>query len=684
MTRTVFRTLLLIAFLATPLLALAGVNPADDDYSGRKGTTIYVSKLGDNSDGTSWKTAFHSIQKAIQSVPDDQGGHRIIIRPDHYVDPNLAPNQKGAPGSYNLLIGDIDGKFGSGAKGWVVIDAGDPEKGFKSWDWWSNIAASDKNWSRGNNKQNFSSIVWDRWALRNIYTSGGDAGLFWDLTHESGKGFTVLVEDCVGIGRAFGGGLCYPVVRPKEPSVFRRCYFLALDWVGDTAAVLLGGSEDTMPDHPHAVFEDCVIVHPDNAVAASYAAHCTRAKFKNCRLMSLNFTQPDFGQMTGLVYARGDHADKLHVDLEDCLLAGYMLFGSTDPKDVTYSTAGKVQAYVQFEQTVPKGFERLGLWPTDAFGLMGPPAPGGTKAYTKSAVVKTEKKVEPYSSLKKQVAAPSILKKLPGKVGEGDLMENTPILFGGKPYLIVCQRPATSKPALKDIYVRVLDLETGKEVSRFAQAHSFASAYIEGDTVHVFATKYTADDWTHDIYHFTSKDLLHWKQDEKPILARNGDEHLFNTSVCKTPDGYVMAYESNKPIGFCFKFAASKDLKTWKKLDIPPFTGENNEYSACPALRYFAPYFYVIYLHAAVEGHNGWISYVARSKDLKNWELSLANPILEACEGEGKNNSDVDLYEKDGKTVLFYATGDQATWVHVKRAVYDGPMGEMFGKWFSK
>lgn len=675
-------TFFFFAFSFSPLVA--GVNPADSDYSGRGGTTIYVSKLGDDSDGASWKTAFHSIQKAIQSIPDDEGGHQVIIRPDHYVEPNLAPNRKGAAGSYNLLIGDIDGKLGSGAEGWVIIDAGDAEKGFKSWDWWSNIAASMKEWSSGNNKQDFSSIIWDRWALKNLYATGGDAGFFWDLTHESGKGFTVLVEDCVGIGRAFGGGICYPVVRPEEPSVFRRCYFLALDWVGDTAAVLIGGMEDAMPEHPHVVFEDCVLVHPDNAVAASYASHCARAKFKNCRLISLNFTQPGFGQMTGLIYTRGDQADKLHVDLEDSLLAGYMLFGSTDPKKITYATAGKVQAYVQFEQPVPKGFERLGLWPTDAFSLIAPPPPGGTKAYSKSALVETETTVEPYSSLVKPAAAPSILRKLPGRVGDGALMENTPILFGGKAYLIVCHRPASSTPALEDIYVRVLDLDTGEEVSRFAHEFSFASAYVEGDTVHVFATKYTADDWTHDIYHFTSKDLVTWTRDEKPILTRDGDEHLFNTSVCKTPDGYVMAYESNKPVAFCFKFAKSQDLTTWTKLDIPPFTGEKHEYSACPALRYFAPYFYVIYLHAPMEGHNGWISYVARSKDLKNWELSSANPILEACEGEGSNNSDVDLYERDGKTVLFYATGDQATWGHVKRAVYDGPMEKMFQKWFEE
>ena len=43
---------------------------------GRVGKAIYVSKLGDNSDGSSWASAFHTIQQGLQAVPDDQGGHR--------------------------------------------------------------------------------------------------------------------------------------------------------------------------------------------------------------------------------------------------------------------------------------------------------------------------------------------------------------------------------------------------------------------------------------------------------------------------------------------------------------------------------------------------------------------------------------------------------------------------------
>jgi hypothetical protein len=342
----------------------------------RQGATLHVSKLGDNSDGNSWQKAFHTIQAALDAVPDNRGGHRVLVRPDTYVEANLAPAFPGAADAYNALIGDFDGSLGSGSKGWVILDCGDPEKGFKSWDWWGPFRASSKHWPTGNNQQNFSAIVCDRWIFRNLYTAGGDAGLFWDLTDKSGQGFTVVVEDCVGTGRAFGGGLAYPVVRPNEPSVFRRCYFLALDWVGDTAAVLLGGWEKSMPEQPHAVFEDCTLVHPDNAVALSYASHCARAKFVNCRMIVLNFTQPEMGGKSTGILCTENHAPtgRLHVDLEDCILAGYsVLTPGEASKALSYTTKGKVQAYVQFKQSVPDGFQRLGLWPTELFYQMAPP-----------------------------------------------------------------------------------------------------------------------------------------------------------------------------------------------------------------------------------------------------------------------------------------------------------------------
>lgn len=366
----------LAALTFSLLFLVAAAQAAEPAAASSAGATLYVSKSGDDTDGRSWRTAFRTIQKALDAVPDARGGHRIVVRPDHYMEANLAPSHKGAAGHYNTLVGDCDGSLGSGAKGWVVIDSGDPQLGFKSWDWWGPIRATDKHWPHGNNKETFSSIIWDRWTLRNIYVAGGDAGLFWDLTDKSGEGFTIVCEDCVGTGRAFGGGVAYPAVRPGEPTVFRRCYLLALDWVGDTAAVLLGGSEKTMPTEPHALFENCTLVHPDNAVQLSYASHCARARFVGCRMIVLNFTQPEMGLKATGILCTENHlpTGRMHLDLEDCILAGAAL---TTPgpasSALTVTAKGKVEAYVQFKQELPKGFQRLGQWPTALFAEMAPP-----------------------------------------------------------------------------------------------------------------------------------------------------------------------------------------------------------------------------------------------------------------------------------------------------------------------
>ena len=122
--------------LATALVLAAGSqlgliyaavwDPTAADYSGNQGKTIYVSKQGDNSDGSSWQKAFHTIQAALLTLPDKKGGHKVIIRPDTYVEANLYTDHPGAPGSYNLLIGDRDGRLGSGATGWVILDTSCP------------------------------------------------------------------------------------------------------------------------------------------------------------------------------------------------------------------------------------------------------------------------------------------------------------------------------------------------------------------------------------------------------------------------------------------------------------------------------------------------------------------------------------------------------------------------------
>ena len=367
-------------------------NPAASAQPARTGATLYVSKLGDNSDGSSWAKAFNTIQAALQALPDDKGGHRVIVRPDTYVEANLYPSFKGAQGSYNVLRGDVDGRLGSGATGWVVLDSGCPdivvrtdhqagggnppfkvldsggsEPGLKSIDWWGPWRCDP----------NFSGVIWDRWVFRHIYAAGSEGGMGCDITCEAGAEFSIVVDHCVGIGRFAGAAVMAHVNRPDEPVVFRKSYFMCLDVWGDAGATYIRAHNTAMPDAYDAVFEDCTIVGQDNALQVGYPGFegYSRVKFKDCRLIVLNFSQPHGTPATGIIYS--DLEGKyFHVDLEDCTLMGFKVFGAKDDDMFSYTTKGRCRAYVQFTQKVPEGFEPLPLWPIEIFNSIAPPKAG--------------------------------------------------------------------------------------------------------------------------------------------------------------------------------------------------------------------------------------------------------------------------------------------------------------------
>lgn len=49
---------------------------------------------------------------------------------------------------------------------------------------------------------------------------------------------------------------------------------------------------------------------------------------------------------------------------------------TTRAGEVSYTNRGSNKAYEEFEQPVPKGFERLGLWPVETFESISPPQIG--------------------------------------------------------------------------------------------------------------------------------------------------------------------------------------------------------------------------------------------------------------------------------------------------------------------
>ena len=517
------------------------------------------------------------------------------------------------------------------------------------------MRATSQGWSDKHTEPTFSAIGWDRWRFRGLYSTGADGGLFWDCTDRV-EPFTVVVEDCVGIGRAFGGGVASCLARPDEPITFRRCHLWALDWWGDTAGLYVRVENQTMPERPDVLVEDCTLVSPQCSLKAGNFGFTTytHVKLNRCRLVTLNFSQPRGTPVDGIIQSV-EHGKYLHVDLEDCTLMGYKVFGVRVNKDtegdIAYTTKGSVRAYVQFEQAVPEGFHRLTHWPVEVFQTMLPPEPRNPRhVLTKEEVIRRE------------------------------MCELSPILWKNRLCYLECVRPGRGGGA-EDHYLVLKDAGSGQQLAKFAVGYSLASALVHDDTLYVFASRFEADrgPWN-DVTLFKSADLEHW--DHKVVIEQEANEHLFNTSVCEGPDGFVMAYETSDTAypQFTVKFARSSDLENWTK--APGAVFGTDRYTACPCIRYANGCYYMMYLERRTPR---WFfeTFIARSKDLETWELSPANPVLSPdAIDEGINTSDPEIIELDGKTHVYYAVGDQRTWMNIKRAVYPGSQQTFFESWF--
>ena len=251
---------------------------------------------------------------------------------------------------------------------------------------------------------------------------------------------------------------------------------------------------------------------------------------------------------------------------------------------------------------------------------------------------------------------------------------------------------------------RFVDMETNCPVgAEFALDHSFGCCYAEDGVMYVIGTRGPGGGQVLDL--FVSRDLVTWE--EREILSFPADISLFNTSLCRGEDGYMLAIEiggTHPAVGrpFTGVFAhADRPDGDWQMLPMEEYVYDPSRYTACPTIRYYDGWYYIINLESAPL--HRYISYIVRTRDFKNYELGDINPVMMFDDGDKRiehpeyfsaeeiatienaancNNSDIDLCEYNGKTVILYSWGNQLGREFLAWAEYDGTEQEFLESYF--
>lgn len=279
-----------------------------------------------------------------------------------------------------------------------------------------------------------------------------------------------------------------------------------------------------------------------------------------------------------------------------------------------------------------------------------------------------------------------------------DLVETTPVVVEGKPWRFEWVRQGLGQQYWDNQratnYFRFRDPATGEVTPPFADGHEFGSAFVHDGTVYVTGTQGRSQ-----INVFASRDLKNWESWTAIPAGRYG---IFNTSLCRAGNEFVLMFEIDKPaeetgVAFTARFAQSPDLRTWT-LTPPECNYAKDRYTAPHCLRWLDGWFYNFYL----EAHQGYEMRVVRSRDLVNWEASPLNPVLRhspddkvvanpqltdsqrqrLADARNLNNSDIDFCEWQGRLMINYSWGNQLGIEHLAEAVYDGTEAQFLRGWF--
>jgi len=275
------------------------------------------------------------------------------------------------------------------------------------------------------------------------------------------------------------------------------------------------------------------------------------------------------------------------------------------------------------------------------------------------------------------------------------LVEVTPVVWRDRLTLAECWRVEWDGAPEDTPCVAIRDVETGQVLATAFHGYGLASAFVWQETFYLFAARLQrdaarAEKWN-DVWCTWSKDLAEWSPPALVVAQAEG-EYCFNQSVCHDGARFAMAYETNDSVPFTIKFAVSDDLARWDKVPDAVFGPER--YAACPALRFSGGFYYMLYLERP-RPEPWWETWLARSPDLHEWELSPHNPVIAPdpemdrhpdCPDPGKesNASDPDLIEWQGKTRVYFTGGHQHWGGRLQYAEFGGPMQAFFESYFDQ
>lgn len=291
-----------------------------------------------------------------------------------------------------------------------------------------------------------------------------------------------------------------------------------------------------------------------------------------------------------------------------------------------------------------------------------------------------------------------------------DMVEATPIVFKGRLYRFEYFRGCEQNEANPtDVtHFRFIDVQTNAETAHFGFRHHLGAAYTDGGYMYVTGIKEDAEDYEHrwggsTVQVFRSADLESWE--EFGTLQLPEGTGAYNTGVCKMNGVYTMLIETNQPYNFRFRFAQSTDMQNWTLLPEEYRFHEEQRYAGGPALYTIPgdPHYYCMYL----EAYPGpcYANCIARSTDLQHWEYSPINPMLMFDEAEDKkianpfltpheqeriaraldiNNSDMEICEFNGRTIIYYSWGCQRGIEFLAEAAYEGSMKDFLQGFFNK